>query len=1465
MTPSGSLEPTRRGLGLRLAWVRTLARGLVYGMVALLVLAGGVVGALETGWGKNQLRELILREANQFLAATLEIDQLEGSLFRGLRLTGIRLSRDGEMLVAIDEASLGYSPRELVQNGTTVRSLRLVRPRVSARKDADGRWNLTSLVRRDARDADRQGPRRAIRLRSIEIVDGDVQLGSPLTLAGFQLPTRYEMLNASLSFTYVPVTWHLDFSEASWIGRAPDLTITRLSGGIANGSTGWELSDLQVRTPDSALTVGGRVVRGQGPQGPTTLDLTINAERFRFQEWAGLTSVLQNMAIDSAFEVRLTGPLQALRADLDLTSNGGAVAGAIVLDTSVAPLRGQGGVDVSRLDLARWLNRPDRTSDITGRVDFDLRFRRGFPMGSFAFDGAHARFMEYEADDIRATGRLTAREALITEGDATAYGANVRLRDSAISLESPYSFLFVGTANGVDLRQVPPSVPVPHVESSLAFDYKVSGQFVEPFIKGGATLAASTFVGAAVGAGTTGTIDTSVRPFQYRGDGIVTGLSLPRLARDVQIDWLRDPRYSGSIDGRFSVEGTGGDAEAMVLRGGGRLMRADLFGGVLSDAEVTIAIEGGSLRAFYNGRMATINPALAVNDPRVAASLSGTGWATIEVRDLLTRAPTLADYTVAGDVAFSDSVVRDIPLTSAVIAATMSDASLDVQYVRVDGPSLRGSGSGRVELDGTRSSWFDYELARADLTLAADLLGRPMAGEVTTAGRLTGPTSALALVGEATLTHLDVAGVQALTTTGRYDVTVPLDAPAQTTARVNGRSSFVELFGQRILEAAGTVDYRGGQIDVNLDLTTEQDRLSGTVAGTFRFRTGERALDLLRAEIGIRNSAWRLLTSATPPTISWDDDGLTVTPLTIVDQGRGDQRVTVAGTWRTDGGGALRVGASRVALDPFVADGSGPSRYGGLLDLDATVSGTGERPTVSGRILVSDGRVRRVTYERLEGTVEYVDGVFEVNLRLDQSPGVWLTAAGTVPLALFSERQLDLPINISVASSPVSLGLVEGLTTRVRDVTGQIELNVSAVGTGRDPHLTGTIDLADAAFVVAASGARYQNGRVSLRLVPDRVSVETFHLEDRAGRPLNARGSIGTHELKVADVSIDADAKGFEVLRNDFGTATVDAMLTLRGQIESPRLSGVVTMAGGALNVNSILDRTLLQPYATEAAVGPGLPGAAGEDVTLTAWERLGLDITLRVPNTMRMTGDNLQITPGTPLGLGDFNIRVLGELYLYKDPAQPLYVTGSLDSVTGTYAFQGRRFTIDPASSINFRGDLNPELYITVEREISGVRAQVTVAGPLQEPELRLASTPPLDPSDILSLIVFNTSTNQLSSAQQQELAVRAGTLAAGFLASPLVSALQRTIGLDTLEIEQGDVGNSARVTIGAEIAPGLVARFSRQFGAAEYDEATIEYYLSRILRLRGTFSDAGALTARSPFRRVERAGVDLLLFFSF
>jgi len=78
--------------------------------------------------------------------------------------------------------------------------------------------------------------------------------------------------------------------------------------------------------------------------------------------------------------------------------------------------------------------------------------------------------------------------------------------------------------------------------------------------------------------------------------------------------------------------------------------------------------------------------------------------------------------------------------------------------------------------------------------------------------------------------------------------------------------------------------------------------------------------------------------------------------------------------------------------------------------------------------------------------------------------------------------------------------------------------------------------------------------------------------------------------------------------------------------------------------------------------------------------------------------------------------------------------------------------------------------------------------------------------------------------------------------------------------------MSKAASVSDYRALARARLPRFLFEYvDGGSYDEATLEYYLSRLFRIRATFSDASSLTARSPFRRVERAGVDLLLFFSF
>ncbi|MCC7417266.1 MAG: translocation/assembly module TamB domain-containing protein [Acidobacteria bacterium] len=1436
---------------------RVLARTVVSVLAVLLIIAGVALALLESAWGKDRLRALIVDQANRRLTATLQIGRLEGSLFSRLRLSDIRLIQDGQTVAAVDAVALDYSVRGLWQ-GITIRRLTLTKPRIVAYRRPDGRWNLATLLRREAAPG-RRAPGRPIDIQTIEIADATVTLRDPLQFGAAHLPTEYDNLDAVFSLAFRPAGWTIDFTNLSFAGRAPDLAVTAMSGGLGGGSDGISFDSLAVTTPGTAFALDGRIARGAGP---ATLNLQVDAERFAFQAWGGILPGLRNIAVEAAFDAHLTGPLDALVTTLHLEGTGGAVDGTVTLNTRVPGWRGIGDIEIARIDLARWFDNPSKHSEITGRLRFDLDLNLGHaPRGTYVFDGPHAMFMSYAADQVHADGRITETAVQIGRATGLAYGARVAATaGSSIGLAAPYRFSFAGSVAALDLRNLPSSIPVPHVESALSFAYEVAGQFADAFIDGRAAFQPSVFLGARVGAGATGTIDTHASPYAYAGEGDLEAIDINRFGRDLDVAWMRDPRWAGEISGRFTVRGTGGSAAALAVSGGGRLARADLFGGSLTDATVGIEIANGTLTGSFDGALAGVNPAIAMSDARLDASLTGTAALRATVAGLLLRAPQLADYEVSAHAALERSTIRGFPIERARIDSALAGGVLQIDALDVSGPALTGTAEGRVSFTDEGATHLEYRLARVDLQELERLIGFPVGGEAATTGRVSGPYRALALAGTASLERLETPDFSAKDVTGQYDVTIPSGDVREATARLAATAAQPTMLGRTFQKASGTLTLAGGRVGFDLGLSEAETQ---TLAFQGDVVVHQQALDLIGLTVTIGETPWRLARQDAPPIIAWTGERIAVQPLLFLAGAAGEQQIAIAGDWQTDGAGRLTVRASHVHLETLAgAPAAAPPRYGGVMDLDAVVSGTRQAPVVTGPISIVDGRVERISYEKLAGRVDYANQAFAVDLRLDQAPGVWLTAVGSVPRSLFSLSAPDRPLDVSIASSTIALGLVEGLTDLVRDVSGQLRLDVQAAGTGRAPQLTGALTVADAAFVVVPTGARYQRGRADIRLAPGQIVVDALHLEDRDGDPLDLSGSLATQELTVGDLAIDAVARRFELLNDDYGRLEADSRLQIRGQFDRPRLAGSVTVTSGELAVDRILERTLFQPYSTRSA-----SAAEGPLAALNPWDRLGLDVAVHVPNTLRLTGQNVQVAAGTPIGLSDIALRVLGDLYVFKDPDGPAYITGSFDSVSGSFAFQGRTFEVDPTSSINFRGDLNPELYVTVQREISGVQVRVTIAGPLREPELRLASTPPLDSTDILSLIVFNAPANQLTTGQQQELAVRAGALAAGFLAGPLISALQSELGLDILQLETSTAGAApgARLTIGEEIAPGLVARFSRQFGADPYDEVVIEYYLSRILRLRATFSDAQALNARAPFQQHERGGIDLLLFFSF
>ena len=177
----------------------------------------------------------------------------------------------------------------------------------------------------------------------------------------------------------------------------------------------------------------------------------------------------------------------------------------------------------------------------------------------------------------------------------------------------------------------------------------------------------------------------------------------------------------------------------------------------------------------------------------------------------------------------------------------------------------------------------------------------------------------------------------------------------------------------------------------------------------------------------------------------------------------------------------------------------------------------------------------------------------------------------------------------------------------------------------------------------------------------------------------------------------------------------------------------------------------------------------------------------------------SIMVTSGA-IGLGNVNITLGGSLRVSKRQGGQVRFVGQVNTVRGTYDFQGRQFDLQRGGLVRFDGfvPINPSIDLTATRLISGVETRIHVGGTMRKPELTLTSNPPLEQADILSLIIFNAPANELGEGQQVSLAQRASALATGFVAGKLADSIGRALNLDVFEIQTATTPTTASGTTG-------------------------------------------------------------------
>lgn len=1438
---------------------RRVFKVLLWTAATMLMLVAAGLFATQTSWFREWARGMAERQSAALLNGQLRIGRLEGNLWTGAVMTDVRIIQDGREVVRIDRVRVAYDVRRLVKRQWFFPDVTLTRPSVVLIHTAEG-WRIAGLFRARRTVDPNAAP---VQLPSLTIEDGRVAI-EDAAADRLRWPGQIRALDADLGLVLGGGRTDLTIRRAAMEAENPGLSVSALSGHwVAEGGR-HQVQDLHLRTARGALD--GDVAYEPGRDGRAA-SLTARAEAapLDLDEFAGLVPALAGRGLVLTGSVRATGSMDDLSIQTRLTDpRAGHVAADVVLSTAGDRRAIRGNVVTTNVDLARPLLDPPLASRLTSKSTIDLVFRGGWSFaalsGSATVESTASTIWGYRWDALRGRVRF-GRGTLTIDGTIAAYGARGTAEGTIVPVGGPVRYALRGHLSGVDLRRLPPQLPIPALESTIAGEYVVEGAGSR--LEASATFDPSVVEGIRVGDASTGRFSNRDGVSRYGFAGHVADADIQRLGRALDLPAISGDDYASQVTGMLTVDGSGTALDTLQIDVQAALEPSQIFTAELGPGQATARIADRQLAASFAGRVAGVDAGRLTGRTDLAGELTG----TIDVQGTVANLGEpfrLEALTGRGSITLEPSAIGPLALERASVEASLANGQAEVAMFEAVGPRLNATASGRVALGDAGESDLTYTVSMTQLADLGPLVGRGLDGRVLVEGTVTGNRTNLAAAGTAAFSGLAVADAfDALTLHTTFDAHLPDLDVDHLTASFKAESTLFTVAGRTIPKLDAAVDVTADRY--RFEVTANETGRTITAAGDLTTIDDAREVTVNRLSLVTGPATWTLA-DAGPVQVRYDPSGLVSLPQEITLVNNGQQLSAQGSLALTDTAtGSLDVTVSGVDLTELGALLLSNRQLAGTLMGDARITGSRTSRTIVGNIKILAGIVDGYAFQSFDTLLAYRGEQADIDAILIQSPGSALVATGTVPFAIDRGVLTDRPLTFDVTSEGIDLAVLEAANTGLVDARGQLVVDLHITGTGTDPVGRGSIKVVNGAFTVRPTGVRYTDAAIDATVEGTDVQVTQLRLRDQDNDALEGSGRLRLENREVRDIDFKAQATNLDVLNNEFGRLSVDAALTLAGTLGAPRIAGNVRLDSGRLEVDQILDRFGSAPY--EPLDDPARGPAAGPQKPAEPMVPLALNLTVDVPNNLVLRGRDMRAGSGG-VSLGDVNLTAGGRFTLVREGTGGPVLVGTISTVRGSYDFQGRRFEVLRDGQIILRGEqpIDPALNVNAERVISGIVARVNVGGSMRAPEVTLSSQPPLDQTDILSLIVFNQPANQLTQGQSVNLGERAAQVAGGFVAAPLSDTLGRALNVDILTLDpSGDAGQGPSVTVGQQVGERLFLKFRQIFGTRDVSEFQLEYQLADFLRLQGSIADGQTSANRSLTRRVERSGIDLVVYFSY
>jgi translocation and assembly module TamB len=453
--------------------------------------------------------------------------------------------------------------------------------------------------------------------------------------------------------------------------------------------------------------------------------------------------------------------------------------------------------------------------------------------------------------------------------------------------------------------------------------------------------------------------------------------------------------------------------------------------------------------------------------------------------------------------------------------------------------------------------------------------------------------------------------------------------------------------------------------------------------------------------------------------------------------------------------------------------------------------------------------------------------------RVDFSTGGGLDLTATLGLPADPASGLPrLEDNAAVdarAAGDIDLAVVNRLLAGGADrVAGRLAVDLAAKGTLASPNAAGSLVLSEGRYDNLRYGIKLRGMAMEIRGSGDRLDIVSLTARTPGKGRISGTGGISLGGDMPVDVAVKLERA--LVIDTDLARATVDADLKIIGMVTRElSLAGTVSVPKSELRIPDRLPASVQEIAVIEINAPPErarkIEAAKAPPPRTVA---VNLDIAIDIPQQMMIRGRGLEAEME-----GALNVAGTADLPI---------VTGEVSMRRGTLEIVGKRLTFN-RGRLEFDGAerIDPVLDFEAVSKANAYDISIVVGNHASMPKITLSSTPPLPEDEVLSQLLFEKSSGQLSAFEALQLAQAAAELAGVDTGIGMLDAIRGATGLDHLSVDAGDGKTGPSLSAGRYVTDRVYVGV-KQGSAAHSSAAQVEIDMTDNIKLETELgADAG------------------------